>query len=208
MRSNTNHTCAHTQQQSIWTCFSSLLSTYMEAISPLPLRLLRIGGHFILPVLIRMSAGSVTCNLSTKPQQLHRDGEHSHNDIILDWGRVLGGVTDDVDFPPLCLPPSFSSRSSETRPMQLSPGCFTLWALWLRSVCFVSRVYLSKDNFSYTLPVQPVLLLNVEHLNNSLMGISHKFLSLGQIYNVESFKWNCFLCPWQLNAFNMRFREF
>lgn len=63
----------------------------MEAISPLPCWLLRIGGHFILPVLIRMSAGSVTCNLSTKPQQLHRDGEHSHNDIILDWGRVSGG---------------------------------------------------------------------------------------------------------------------
>lgn len=145
MHSNTNHTCAHTQQ-SIWTCFSSLLSTYMEAISPLPLRLLRIGGHFILPVLIRMSAGSVTCNLSTKPQQLHRDGEHSHNDIILDWGRVSGGDR-WCRFSSPCASPLFSSRSSETRPMQLSPGCFTLWALWLRSVCFVSRVYLSKDNF-------------------------------------------------------------
>lgn len=94
----------------------------MEAISPLPCWLLRIGGHFILPVLIRMSAGSVTCNLSTKPQQLHRDGKHSHNDIILDWGRVSGGDRwCRFSSPCMCLPPLFSSRRSEMRLVQLSP---------------------------------------------------------------------------------------
>lgn len=66
-----------------------LLSPYMEAISPLHCWLLRI--FLFPPVLIRMSAGSVTCNLSARPQQLHRHGEHSHNDIVLDWGRVSGG---------------------------------------------------------------------------------------------------------------------
>lgn len=88
---HTHITLVHTHTKVSKTCFSSFLWPYMEAISPLPRWLLRIGGHFILPVLIRMSAGSVTCNLSTKPQQLRRDGEHSYNDIILDWGRVSGG---------------------------------------------------------------------------------------------------------------------
>lgn len=70
-------------------CFFSPISSYMEAISPLPCWLLRTGLFFLfLPVLIRMSAGSVTCNLSTKPQQFHRDGKYSHNDIILDWDKV------------------------------------------------------------------------------------------------------------------------
>lgn len=76
-------------QQKKKSCFFSPISSYMEAISPLPCRLLRTGLFFLfLPVLIRMSAGSVTCNLSTKPQQFHRDGKYSHNDIILDWDKV------------------------------------------------------------------------------------------------------------------------
>lgn len=80
------HIPAPTKKKS---CFFSPISSYMEAISPLPCRLLRTGLFFLfLPVLIRMSAGSVTCNLSTKPQQFHRDGKYSHNDIILDWDKV------------------------------------------------------------------------------------------------------------------------
>lgn len=81
-----SYSCTNKKKKS---CFFSPISSYMEAISPLPCWLLRTGLFFLfLPVLIRMSAGSVICNLSTKPQQFHRDGKYSHNDIILDWDKV------------------------------------------------------------------------------------------------------------------------
>lgn len=134
MHSHTHYT--HTNL----TWFSSLLSPYMEAISPLPLWLLRIGGHFILPVLIRMSAGSVTCNLSTKPQQVHRDGEHSHNDIILDRWRGLGGDRWCRLF--LFLSPLFFSRGKET----CESFTFTSWALFPLNV-------FTQGQFSYTLAI-------------------------------------------------------
>lgn len=145
----------------------------MEAISPLPCWLLRIGGHFILPVLIRMSAGSVTCNLSTKPQQLHRDGEHSHNDIILDWGRVLGGDRwcrfSSPGPPPLFLQ-TFWNKTCATFTWLLY-----ITALWLKSRSFfLSSSLFIQRRFSDTLACTTVVLL-------LLKGICLKCLSAKQI---------------------------
>lgn len=103
-------------QQKKKSCFFSPISSYMEAISPLPCRLLRTGLFFLfLPVLIRMSAGSVTCNLSTKPQQFHRDGKYSHNDIILDWDKVSRHDRKLEFSSPVRIPLFFSSRHSVSK---------------------------------------------------------------------------------------------
>lgn len=74
-----------------------------------------------------MSAGSVTCNLSTKPQQVHRDGENSHNDIILDRWRILGG-----DRWLFFSPPSFSPE--EKRPVKVSPSHFPPECIYPRAI--------------------------------------------------------------------------
>lgn len=103
-------------QQKKKSCFFSPISSYMEAISPLPCWLLRTGLFFLfLPVLIRMSAGSVTCNLSTKPQQFHRDGKYSHNDIILDWDKVSRHDRKLEFSSPVRIPLFFSSRHSVSK---------------------------------------------------------------------------------------------
>lgn len=161
-----------------------LLSPYMEAISLLHCWLLRI--FLFPPVLIRMSAGSVTCNLSARPQQLHRHGEHSHNDIVLDWGRVSGGDR-WCRFSSPVPPPLFPSRRSETRHVQLSPGCFTSWALQPRSRCYSSRVCFTNDDFlTHSLCNQS---LTVERLSNSLC---RKPLSHIRIYIWN--RWNIHVC--------------
>lgn len=125
----------------------------MEAISPLPPWLLRIGGHFILPVLIRMSAGSVTCNLSTKPQQLRRDSECSHNDIILDWGRVSGGDRWCRFSSPIPPPPLLQTFWNEAW-AALTWTLYIMGRLAKIEVLFFLGLFTQRQ-FSYMLAVQP-----------------------------------------------------
>lgn len=99
------------------------------------------GGYWVF-FFFKFSLSRINQDVCWECHMFFRDKTTARVIMTQCWpGGEFQWVTDDVDFPPLCPPPFFSSRPSETRHVQLSPGCSTSRAFQPRLRCCFCGVF-------------------------------------------------------------------